>query len=279
MIRIHKTAASPAILTTSGVTETGNVEASYNATPVQYRTRAGTPPRMVKKMKFDATIYGHQSVKTLLISDQHEKCCFCESKFSETSHGDVEHFRPKGGYKKLAARTMTYPGYYWLAYNWDNLMFSCEKCNQSYKKNAFPLRNEATRKKDHIHANTIAGEDRLLINPIIEDPSIWITFHEEVPVAVGGNQKGQLSIDTFGLDRFNDERLEYLKLLKLAVTWVKIDLTDPVQVQLAMDTFDFNRQEIIDLVTEAQAVYNSAAKDTAKFALCVRTKFPSLPIV
>ena len=94
---------------------------------------------------------------------------------------DVEHFRPKGAYQKLNSTNLTYPGYYWLAYNWDNLMLSCEKCNRSYKRNQFPLQTEATRKLFHNHPNSIPNEDPLLINPNFEDPSVHIIFFKEAP--------------------------------------------------------------------------------------------------
>jgi hypothetical protein len=42
------------------------------------------------------------------------------------AHGDVEHFRPKSHY-------------WWLAYCYDNYVFACQLCNQSFKGDEFPV--------------------------------------------------------------------------------------------------------------------------------------------
>jgi uncharacterized protein (TIGR02646 family) len=279
MIRINKTANVPNILATTGATETTNLQNAFNANPNQYTSRAGVPARSIVKISFDNAIYGHDTVKTQLIAEQHDKCCFCEAKFSDNSYGDVEHFRPKGAYKKKGARTNTYPGYYWLAYDWNNLMYSCEKCNRKHKKNDFPLNNEATRKPNQTHANLLNNEDRLLINPAVEDPSLFITFKEEVPVPVGGSLKGSTSIKSYGLERMNDSRLDYLKLLGGLLAFYAIDITDIKQVNLAKKMFNFTRQQVFDKVADATRFFNSAATDRGKFANCVRCKFPHLPTV
>ena len=43
------------------------------------------------------------------------------------AHGDVEHFRPKSIY-------------WWLAFAFDNYLFSCQICNQTFKGDRFPIR-------------------------------------------------------------------------------------------------------------------------------------------
>lgn len=278
MIRIHKTTAVPLILTTDGVTQTNALNKKYSDNPDHYISAPGVKIKSLTPMDFDNTIYGDSTVKDLLIADQHEKCCFCESKFLETSHGDVEHFRPKRAYQKLDSKKLNYPGYYWLTYNWNNLMFSCEKCNRSYKRNQFPLQTETTRKTWHDHPNLIENEDSFLINPNFEDPSAYITFLNESPSAVKGNLKGEKTIEAFNLKRLNTTRLDHIKTLRLALTWSRINLANDEEIELAMQTFKFTRDEIIGFVTEGINLYNSAAKDTAKFAHCVRANFPELPV-
>src|SRR5207253_16064 len=97
--------------------------------------------------QFDASIYGAKAVKKALIEAQHSKCCFCESKTGYD--GDVEHFRPKAGYQQAPKGRLLRPGYYWLAYTWDNLLLSCSACNQRHKRNLFPLTNPNQRAKSH----------------------------------------------------------------------------------------------------------------------------------
>ena len=278
MIRIHKTPAIPAMLSGRGVTESAILNQAYSANSALYRSATGVSNKILTKMSFDSGIYGDSTVKTLLINDQHEKCCFCEAKFLDNSYGDVEHFRPKGAYQKRNSGPLTYPGYYWLGYDWDNLLFSCEKCNRSYKRNYFPLQTEATRKPFHNHPNLLQNEDCLLVNPNMENPANFITFREEVPVAINGNDKGKKTIEAFQLERMNNTRMEHLLTLELALTWTKIDPTSEVQIKFAMQAFNFSRELVLKYIGDATSLYDSSAKDTAKFAHCVRCKFPHLPI-
>ncbi len=279
MIKINKTANIPSILSTIGSIETTNLINAYNANPNLYTSRTGVTARHIKKIDFDNKIYGHESVKNQLILEQHDKCCFCEGKFSENSFGDVEHYRPKKAYKKNGVKKLTYPGYYWLAYEWNNLMYSCEKCNRKYKRNDFPLNNETTRKLNHSHHNPLSNEDSLLINPMEEDPSLFITFREEVPIPVNKSLKGSTSIKAYGLQRLNDSRLENLKAIKIALTLVNIDENSTTEVGIAAAELKIAPADLIESVVFAKELFNTAAKDTAKFALCVRCKFPQLPII
>ncbi|HEV7646228.1 MAG TPA: hypothetical protein VGO50_20000 [Pyrinomonadaceae bacterium] len=54
------------------------------------------------------------------------KCAYCESRISADQPGDLDHFRPKGRVKE----DDMHPGYYWLAYDYKNLLLSCADCNQ-----------------------------------------------------------------------------------------------------------------------------------------------------
>lgn len=279
MIRIHKSTIVPVILDTDGVTKRNILNNNYTNNPAHYISARGVKIKSLTPMEFDNVIYGHDTVKDQLIIDQHEKCCFCESKFLENSYGDVEHFRPKRAYQKLNSTTLNYPGYYWLTYNWDNLMFSCEKCNRSYKRNQFPLQTETTRKPYHDHPNLLEDEDTLLIDPTLEDPSAFITFLKQTAHPIGGNLKGAKTIEVFKLNRMESVRLDYLKTLELALAWSKVDILIEEDIQLAMRLFNFTRDKVIELANIGNALYNSAAKDTAKFALCVRVNFPYLPTV
>lgn len=279
MIKINKSSVIPAILSGRGVIETNKLNTEYLANPSIYTSATGVSNRSLTPMLFDNKIYGDQSVKEILITDQHEKCCFCESKFLNTSHGDVEHFRPKKAYKKFNVVSLTYPGYYWLAYKWENLLFSCEKCNRSYKRSLFPLLNESTRKPYHSHPNLLEQEDSLLINPITEDPAVYITFKEEIPVSIADNLKGKESIKVFNLERLNNSRFEHLQMLEIVLAFTQIDMNNVDQMILAVDVLKITDQEIIDKINAANILYNNVAKDSAKFAHCVRSKFPNLPTI
>jgi hypothetical protein len=128
MIRIDKSRATiPSILAVNGkgMAEIQNLKNDYE--------------NGIRDFSFTSKIYGHKSVKEKLISIQNDKCCFCEARIGHISHGDLEHFRPKGGYKSGTQDRLTKPGYYWLAYDFSNLFLACEKCNRSYKPKFLPF--------------------------------------------------------------------------------------------------------------------------------------------
>jgi len=279
MIRINKSLPAPAILTSDGASQTALLNTAYRTNPHFYTSAPGIKNRSLKSLPIDSEIYGDSTVKNQLREDQNDKCCFCESIFTETSYGDVEHFRPKAAYKKVGTKGYVYPGYYWLSYDWTNLLFSCEICNRTYKKNEFPLGNELTRKLSHDHVNLLANEDRLLIDPTIEDPAIFMTFRQEVPVPVGGSAKGAKTIEVLELDRMNATRLAHIKALQSLKILTKIDLANDEKLNQAISVLNTTRSELITAINNANEIFGNAAKDTAKFAHCVRCNFPELPVV
>jgi hypothetical protein len=78
----------------------------------------------IPSKKFDSTYW--KLSKDRLKIESSEKCAYCECQVPQVAHGDVEHFRPK-------------VKYWWLAYCYDNFLFSCQICNQIYKNDEFPV--------------------------------------------------------------------------------------------------------------------------------------------
>ena len=64
--------------------------------------------------------------KDQLRAEAHNKCAYCEAPTKVVAHGDVEHYRPKSEY-------------WWLAYCYDNYLYSCQICNQVFKRDKFPV--------------------------------------------------------------------------------------------------------------------------------------------
>ncbi|WPQ64573.1 hypothetical protein SIO70_06790 [Chitinophaga sancti] len=209
MIQISKkaTIAEPNALQTIGATATAQLEADYNAG--------------VREFSFDATIYAHEEVKNALIDAQNYKCCFCEAKIGHIDDGDVEHFRPKKRSQQAAGTPYIYPGYYWTAYQWNNLFLACTKCNQRNKKSLFPLLNPGHRAL--FHGDNIALEQPVFIHPADENPEDFISFNHENIYAVGNNQRGTMTIALLELDRSEltqarAEMLDAIEVLYLTVS-------------------------------------------------------------
>lgn len=204
MIRIRKktTAPAPAILQTKGKAAIALLCKRYDSGERDFTSK-----------DFEGDIYGHPEVKRALRTIQHEKCCFCESKIGHTGYGDVEHFRPKTGWVQ-DSEPLNKPGYYWLAYDWDNLLLCCEKCNQRFKKNYFPLINHSDRCLSH-HQD-IALEQPLFIHPANDEVEGLITFKEEIPVSVNDNPRGRETIAKLGLDRelLSEQRRKILNMIR-----------------------------------------------------------------
>lgn len=76
------------------------------------------------KHEFDSDVW--KAAKKQLKAESHGKCAYCEADTNVVAHGDVEHFRPKSVY-------------WWLAYCYDNYLYSCQICNQVYKGDNFPV--------------------------------------------------------------------------------------------------------------------------------------------
>jgi uncharacterized protein (TIGR02646 family) len=143
---------------------------------------------------------------------QHKKCCYCERSRDVTRESDVEHFRPKADVTNCDGA-----GYWWLAYAWTNLLFSCRYCNQEYKRNQFPLIDETVRARRP--RDRLARERPYLIDPSQEDPSVFIGFDwagEDGllvrPFGRGASGRGSRTIEILGLDRL-DLSMERAELL------------------------------------------------------------------
>jgi uncharacterized protein (TIGR02646 family) len=134
------------------------------------------------------------------------KCVYCESSLSQ-QRGDIEHFRPKADVTDELDRPINHPGYYWLAYDWRNLIPSCTTCNQSTKvgdrtigkKNRFPVIGQHAQSSAEIEQ-----EKSLLINPASgkdeDDPALHLEFDPATGYMFALSDRGQMYIDVFGLN-------------------------------------------------------------------------------
>ncbi len=134
-----------------------------------------------------------------MIDLQHKKCCFCESRITHIHYGNVEHFRPKAAFRQNKEDQLTKPGYFWLAYDWDNLFLACSACNQRYKENLFPLINFESRVSNP--DDDILREKTVFIHPQFDEPEEHITFEEAFVRPKNNSERGKVSIQELGLER------------------------------------------------------------------------------
>jgi hypothetical protein len=192
LIRIKKRHDAPAILKNRGRSETRRICDLYDAS-------TGDRGKEAKAFVFDSGLYAAKSVKNALLKAQHGKCCFCESRVSHVAYGDVEHYRPKAGFRQNANDSLGRPGYYWLAYEWSNLLFCCQICNQRFKRNLFPLVDPTRRALTH--HDDLSSEQPLLLHRGIDDPAVFLDFREEYLFPIDENPRGTNTIKAMGLNR------------------------------------------------------------------------------
>ncbi|MGB0932388.1 MAG: hypothetical protein ACPGVB_16520, partial [Chitinophagales bacterium] len=84
--------------------------------------------------KGEKTVKGQKkyAVRETLKTIYHNKCAYCESIEAKP---EIEHYRPKKGVKGII-----HDGYYWLCYEWTNLIPSCRYCNtEGGKGDYYPI--------------------------------------------------------------------------------------------------------------------------------------------
>jgi hypothetical protein len=147
----------------------------------------GEKPRVTDLYKRQRTVY--LGYRGLFFG----KCAYCETLIAENQPGDIEHFRPKGrvtdstGHQLMVqdenGEEYPHPGYYWLAYDWRNLLPACEDCNRPSSAKT-PL--ERIGKWDYFPVKDFRAvkqgdEDKeipILLNPVFEDPQRHLSVND-----------------------------------------------------------------------------------------------------
>lgn len=224
MIRVTKPSRPNALL--AGARRTATDCAAYDEHGDEYSNG-------VKRFDFDRVIYGHTEVRTALREAQQCKCCYCEGRFDAFATLDVEHYRPKGAVRQESGSPEQLPGYYWLAYSWENLYLCCPICNRRGKKDLFPLADDSARARSH--RDDIARESPLLLDPGgPEDPRAHVRFQQER--AVGLTRAGRRTIEVLDLNRppLIEERRRCLRRLRelQVVQRLDADGLEPAVIEL-----------------------------------------------
>lgn len=172
-----------------------------------------------------------KEAKPQLLAETFGKCAYCEAPTHEVAFGDVEHYRPKSEY-------------WWLAYNYDNYLASCQLCNQKFKKAKFPITNAKLRAPvvrsnssddnlngkigtlgpdpvDQIQVDAFEAlhdqERPLLLNPYFDQPDLFYAWVADgvlrevqlVPASQQAVNFVQAAISAFGLNRPELQRARY----------------------------------------------------------------------
>lgn len=212
------------------------------------------------------------------------KCAYCEAPIRDYQHGDVEHFRPKAGVSNKDGQPVylldeqghlqidadgervKHPGYYWLAYEWTNLLPTCVKCNQDDvregrrigKHTRFPVEGRHAQRPEEV-----AQEKPLLINPLsdqdADDPSHHLVADTKTGLMAHRTPRGQACIDIFGLnlrDQLVDDRRKACR--EVEVLWARL-------IHLRHDP-----AEKAEVLKEIEAIYRGEKPFTTTQAAVLR---------
>ena len=210
--------------------------------------------------------YNHQDVRNKLRHYFGRKCVYCEDSPESTSTLRVDHYRPKKGIKDVV-----HTGYFWLSYEWTNLLQSCESCNKK-KSNHFPLSNHFTRILHTTPNATLAQyraillaplnqETRLLLHPELDlDVEQCFSFSEDGKI-IGLNDRGHESIRCYHLNRENlirkrKKRIkEYRKQIKRFLRDYEL-----IRVENQNTANEFLTNNIKDLLFDLEKTYIKKGK-------------------
>jgi hypothetical protein len=226
-----------------------------------------------EKLEFDDTIWG--DLKQFLFDHVFNGfCAYCESPVQAVGFGDAEHFRPKAmvqvmaGTKrqKVKINGQLHPGYYWLAYDWRNLLPACSQCNSKGKGNLFPVAGT------HITAPPAPGapddldelEQPLILHPYFDEPAQHLRFGARgVVAAIDEDPRGKESIRVYGLER------DALKPLREAAQRLALkdvlDAIDDPQEEVAIQRV----QAELAKLTQGRVPYATAALDFVRSRLAL----------
>jgi hypothetical protein len=252
------------------------------------------------RTKQSYTVYSDKTIRKILISMCKGKCAYCESRITAIYNGDIEHFRPKAGYNNFPEDDVVKPGYYWLASEWENLLFACPFCNQTNthealedgslkevvlgKLNQFPLRTENYR-LSYTHGNIyfsnkvaygsayyLEESERLLIKPCT-DSNVESLFKYDEQGAIIPNDgltgieksRAEESIRVYALHRLNlvQPRREKIAQIKAQIRRVEIAI---INLNTYIDKSDEERMWFQGILREEMLALKKFCDDDQEYA-------------
>lgn len=145
------------------------------------------------KVPFDIKDKIYKGAMPFLLRLFSGKCAYCETSIETNQPGDVEHYRPKAGLRDMDGEPVRvgtppdeqeHPGYWWLAYDWKNLLPACIDCN---RRRRHGLEEDRAGKGEHFPVTqfraAVPGEEEaeapLLIDPCAKDPKGHFEFSDD----------------------------------------------------------------------------------------------------
>lgn len=123
------------------------------------------------------------------------KCGYCESKIESPRSGTIDRYRPNNGVREKNEYYQDL--YWWLTFEWSNLIYSCKECNQ-YKGNYFPVDGKRVLNENE----EFNSENRKLLNPYLDEPNDHLEYWTEERDSINASsEEGNQTIELLRLNR------------------------------------------------------------------------------
>lgn len=189
-------------------------------------------------------------VEDALAKSYHNKCAYCE----RITKADIEHYRPKA---KVDDATK-HDGYYWLCYEWTNLLPSCVTCNREGAKHTkFPILgprvNSPTMKNirnidyDASKAGNKPLKDEIpkLLHPEVDNPEDFFGF--EPDSARKGIRLKSISLKLQDIERVKGT-IEICKLNRQELCLDRLEIINEFLDTLNLAFEKYSEPEVIEKV-------------------------------
>lgn len=240
----------PEILASQETTSAlGNIVENVDSNAIQPNIYKG-------KFKDPKTKEDRFLVRERLRDIYYNKCAYCE----DIQHRpEVEHYRPKKGIREAKG----HPGYYWLCYEWTNLLPACHYCNtERGKRNQFPIRGVRVdapprlpdgswnKAANDASASPLIDEQPFLLHPEIDRPDdgTFFKFYNTGKIeGIDLQKRGEKTIKICDLNRDDllEQRREKVVIIVdlirgLLTLWAEGVLTNDALKQ-ALDSMVFKK--------------------------------------
>jgi uncharacterized protein (TIGR02646 family) len=241
----------------------------------------GEPPAVLLSEKTQGTIndlmrrrvlLGHPKMDILLDEELlHRledifsgKCAYCERLISvRNSTLLVGHYRP-------------YTLYYWLAYEWTNLIPLCEDCF-TFRDNTFPVAHDENRiiappsKREHWTAEYAQIEVPLVLNPELDTPDLFFYFNREGNILPYNQQiRALTTIKVFNLNQGysvigrREKIREFTHIFHTKLQDFLLQFPDGKHDKNQAQEFFGNAISLLTLSAQQECEYSALGKDMIK---------------
>jgi uncharacterized protein (TIGR02646 family) len=153
-----------------------------------------------RRPQWDAVgAYGTLDLPEHLSASQFGLCAFCETALPRQGRWEqVEHLRPRTN-AETGHRGDFRSYYYWLAFEWRNLLLSCKACDRS-RRNLWPTQSKPG--PEGTPWDDLSAERPLMLDPFHDAPERHLIFLESGQIVPRhGSRRAKATIDVVSLAR------------------------------------------------------------------------------